>query len=72
MKIKISIKYNKKRNCFIVLLNKYVFLTHKNLKYKKNRKIKNISIVDYNYFLVLKILRLYGLKKPYFNYKDFF
>lgn len=70
--MKIYIKYNKINNTFIIKINKYLFLTHRNKKYKKNKIINNLSILDYNYLIILKILRIFGLKRPLNNFRDFF
>lgn len=68
--MKILVKYNKKKFCFYIKIKKYLFLYYNIRKYL-NKKI-NISIILYNYFLILRFLRQFGLIKPILNSKDFF
>jgi hypothetical protein len=66
----INLYYNKKKNNFIVKLNKKLLL---NLKLNKYKKVNNyMSIRVYNYLLFLRILRQFGLSKPIKNNLDYF
>jgi len=65
--MKINIIYNKLKKVYIVKLdNRLLF----NYYLKKNKK-NNYSILNYNYFILLKILRIFGLMKPIYNKKDY-
>ena len=67
----ITIRYNKKKYSFIIKINSFVFYIHKIRKLKKTSKI-NLSVLVYNYILVLKILRQFGLLKPIINLNDYY
>lgn len=65
--MRLSIKYNTKSSMWIVYINKIMFF---NLKV--TRKIcKFLSKFLHSYFILLKILRQYGLKKAIKNIKNF-
>jgi hypothetical protein len=65
--MKVIIKYNKIKKVFIVKINNNLLL---NYYLKINRK-NNYSMINYNYNLLLKILRIFGLIKPIYNKKDY-
>lgn len=68
--MKILIKLNKKGYNWLVYIDNYLFLTF-SLKSKIILKKKNYSKIFFNYFLLLKILRQFGLLKPLKNIKNF-
>lgn len=65
--MKILIKYNKKLSKWIVFLNNNVLFDMLILKINK----KNYSIFFKNYFILLKILRQFGIKKSLKNMKEY-
>lgn len=69
--MKINIKYRKKSFSFIVKINGSIFFrwTLRNLK---DNLFINISLITYNYIILNKILRQYGLTKPLLNKKDYY
>lgn len=69
--MKINIKYKKKSFSFIVNVNKFLFLRFPLKYYQKNLFI-NISLITYNYIMLNRILRQFGLIKPLLNKKDFY
>lgn len=69
--MKINIKYKKKSFSFIVNVNKSLFLRFPLKYYQKNLFI-NISLITYNYIMLNRILRQFGLVKPVLNKKDFY
>jgi hypothetical protein len=69
--MKISISYKKKNYRFLVKVNNKVFLIFLIKKLNSVILLKNISLIIYNYILLIKILRIYGLSKPLINKKDY-
>lgn len=70
--MKISISYKKKNYKFLVKINNNkVFLIFLIKKLNSVILLKNISLIVYNYILLIKILRIYGLSKPLINKRDF-
>jgi hypothetical protein len=69
--MKISIIYKKKNYRFLVKINNKVFLIFLLKKLNSVILLKNISLIVYNYILLIKILRIYGLSKPLINKKDY-
>jgi hypothetical protein len=65
--MKIKIEYNKMKEIFIVKIDNNLFLNY----YLKENKKKNYSKKNYNYNILLKILRIFGLIKPIYNKKDY-
>jgi hypothetical protein len=65
--MKIKIQYNKKKKVYIVKLDKKLLFNY----YLKKKRNNNYSFVNYNYYILLKILRIFGLIKPINNLKDF-
>lgn len=65
--MKIKIQYNKIKKMFIVKLNNKVLFNYYLKKLKKN----NYSFINYNYNILLKILRIFGLIKPIYNLNDY-
>jgi hypothetical protein len=63
--MKIYIIYLKKKLNFYIYLDGSIFLIYKLKKYKKTAV--NLSLANYNYLIVSKILRQYGLIKPLIN-----
>ncbi len=66
--MKIIIKYNIKLAKWTIFLNNKALFS---LFILKNNKINNYSIFFYNYLLLLKILRQFGLKKVIKNYNKY-
>ena len=66
--MKILIKFNKKGYNWTVYIDNYLFLTY---SLKNKLFFNNYSKVFYNYFMLLKILRQFGLLKPVKNLKKF-
>lgn len=56
----LSIIYKKRKLKYIILINNVILFK---FKLSKITNI-NISLVIYNYIILMKILRIYGLKKP--------
>lgn len=69
--MKILISYNKKSFKYLVKLNNSVFLVFWIKKLNSEKLLKKISLIVYNYILLIKILRIYGLVKPLINKKDY-
>jgi hypothetical protein len=69
--MKIHIIYKKKNYKFFVKVNNKVFLIFLIKKLNSIVLLKNISLIIYNYILLIKILRIYGLSKPLINKKDY-
>jgi len=69
--MKILIKYNKKKYKYIVRLNNKIFINFLNKKFIKTKNLKNISLIIYNYILLIKLLRNFGLIKSLNNKKDY-
>lgn len=69
--MKILIKYNKKKYIYIIKLNNKVFINFLVKKFIKTKKLENISLIIYNYILLIKLLRNFGLIKSLNNKKDF-
>lgn len=65
--MKIKIEYNKLKKIYIVKLNKKILFNY----YLRINKKNNYSLFNYNYNILLKILRIFGLIKPLYNYKDY-
>jgi len=65
--MKIKIQYNKNKKIYIIKLNNKLLFNYYLKKIKKN----NYSLLNYNYNLILKILRIFGLIKPIYNYRDY-
>lgn len=66
--MKIAIKFNKKGYNWTVYIDNYLFLTY---SLKKKLFSNNHSNIFNNYFMLLKILRQFGLIKPLKNIKKF-
>lgn len=69
--MKISISYNKKSFKYLVKVNNVIFLIFLVKKLNSDKLLKKISLIVYNYILLIKILRIYGLIKPLVNKKDY-
>jgi hypothetical protein len=69
--MKIHISYKKKNYKFFVKVNNKVFLIFLIKKLNSVILLKNISLIIYNYILLIKLLRIYGLSKPLINKKDY-
>lgn len=69
--MKISIKYNSKKYIYIIKINNSIFMNFIIRKFIDRNKLKNISLIIYNYMIVIKLLRNFGLSKPLINRKDF-
>ncbi len=69
--MKIYIKYNKKSLNYIIKLDKKLFVNLSFKKFISNFLLKKISFKLYNYIILLKLLRMFGLIKPLINLKDF-
>lgn len=65
MSLKIIYKKNKLK--YIILINKLILFK---FKLNKSRNI-NISLLIYNYIILMRILRIYGLIKPLKNFNNF-
>jgi len=63
----IIINYNKKNKLYAIKLNNKLLFNFI-IKKKLNN---NISILSYNYYLILKILRNLGLINPIYNKKNY-
>ena len=68
--MKVYIYYNKKLSNYNVKLDKYLFLNF--FLWKEKILIwKKISLKTYNYMLIIKLLRSFGLVKPLLNIKEY-
>lgn len=65
--MKLNIILKKKKLKYIILINNLILFK---FKLNKIRNI-NISLVIYNYIILMKILRIYGLKKPLIKISNF-
>lgn len=65
--MKIIVKYNKKTTKWTIFIDNKVLFNSTIIIKKKN----NYSIFLYNYLIILKILRQFGLKKPIKNCKQY-
>jgi hypothetical protein len=66
--MKIRIQYNKNKRIYIVKINNKLLFNY----YLKKNKKNNFSYMNYNYNILLKILRIFGLTKSIYNYKDYY
>jgi len=64
------IKIYYKKKIFVIKLNKKVLFNFLS-KIKLNNN-NNLSIICYNYYLILKILRNFGLLNSLYNTKDYY
>ena len=69
--MKINIIYSSKKLKFLIKLDKFLFFNFLLKKLKNKKELKNISLIIYNYILLMKLLRVNGLIKPLTNFKDF-
>jgi hypothetical protein len=65
--MKIKIQYNKYKKIYMVKLNNKLLFNY----FLKNNIKNNYSYLNYNYNILLKILRIFGLIKPIYNNKDY-
>lgn len=65
--MRIILKYNHKLAKWTIFLNTKVLFS----MFLLNNDNKNYSIFTYNYLILLKILRQFGLKKSIKNYKKY-
>jgi len=66
--MKIVINYNKINSSYVVVLNNELFFLY---KFNIKNKIVSLSFIDFNYLLLLRILRQFGFCKPLKNLIDF-
>lgn len=69
--MKIYIKYNSKKFKYIIKIDNKIFINFIIKKFINKNKLKNISLLVYNYILVIKLLRIFGLNKSLINKKDY-
>lgn len=69
--MRILIKYNSKKYRFLVKLNNKIFMDFIVKKFINKNTLENISLIIYNYIVLIKLLRIFGLNKPLINRKDF-
>jgi len=69
--MKILIKYNKRKYKYTIKLNNKIFINFLIKKLIKINKLENISLIIYNYILLIKLLRNFGLIKSLNNSKDY-
>lgn len=69
--MKVIIKYNKKKYKYLIKLNNKIFINFIIKKFIKINKLENISLIIYNYILLIKLLRIFGLIKPLNNTIDY-
>ena len=69
--MKVIIKYNKKKYKYFIKLNNKIFINFIIKKFIKINKLKNIILIIYNYILLIKLLRIFGLIKPLNNTIDY-
>jgi len=69
--MKVNIIYSRKNLSFLVKLDKILFLNFLIKPLESQKLLKNISLITYNYMLLMKLLRMNGLIKPLTNFKDF-
>lgn len=70
--MKIIIKYSKKSNLFIGKINNFLFISFSIRRPLNKNLLINISLVTYNYILLTRIIRQFGLAKPLINIKDYY
>jgi len=66
--MKVTINYNKTNSNYFIMLNKELFYLYK--VGNKNNMVF-LSLIDLNYFLLLRILRQFGFCKSLKNLIDF-
>jgi len=66
--MKIYIKYIKRFNMYNILIDKHLFISFKLIN---KRLLVKMSLKAYNYMLLIKILRQFGLAKPLINLKNY-
>jgi hypothetical protein len=66
--MKVKLQYNKIKKIFIVKLNNKILF---NYYLRKISNKNNYSFINYNYNILLKILRIFGLIKPIYNFNDY-
>jgi len=69
--MKVIIKYNKKKYKYLIKLNNKIFINFIIQKFIKINKLENISLIIYNYILLIKLLRIFGLIKSLNNTIDY-
>ena len=69
--MKILRSYSKKNFKYLVKFNNFVFLVCLIKKLNSYKILKKISLIVYNYILLIRILRIFGLVKPLVNKKDY-
>jgi hypothetical protein len=69
--MKVIIKYNKKKYKYLIKLNNKIFINFIIKKFIKINKLENISLIIYNYILLIKLLRIFGLIKSLNNTRDY-
>ena len=69
--MKVIIKYNKRKYKYLIKLNNKIFINFIIKKFIKINKLENISLIIYNYILLIKLLRIFGLTKSLNNSKDY-
>lgn len=67
--MKVSLKFNKKNNYFLIYIDGFLFTQ---CLLKKNKKsLDNLSLGNYNYMVLVRKLRQYGLMKTLLNKNDY-
>lgn len=69
--MKVVIKYLNKKTIFVCKVDRFLFFNFINKKLNKDVLI-TISLITYNYILLNRILRQFGLAKPLINIKDYY
>ena len=70
--MRLDLCYKKKSFSFISKINRSLFLRTPLKNFNKSNLSINISLITYNYIILNKILRQFGLMKPLLNKKDYY
>jgi len=69
--MKVNITYSKQKFKFYIKFDNIIFLTFPLQKLRSKSILTSISLIVYNYMLLMKLLRNFGFIKPLINKKDY-
>jgi hypothetical protein len=69
--MEILINYNNIKSSYFIKMNKDIFFFFKLVRINSNNKLNSTSLINYNYFLFIRILRQFGLCKSLKNLVDY-
>lgn len=69
--MKVNIIYNKRTFKFLIKFDNVLFFSFPIQKLRSKSMLTSISLIVYNYMLLMKLLRMYGFVKPLINKRDY-